>query len=53
MKNLIKAIVLIFIIIVLPMSADVMSKIITMDMIIKCVYLTSGLAGIYFYKECR
>lgn len=51
MKNIIKAIVFIFIIIVLPMLADTISNYITMDMILKCVYLLLGLAGIYFWKE--
>lgn len=53
MKKLIKAIVIIFIIIILPIIADMVSNKITMDMIMKCVYLTSGLILIGFRKVGR
>ena len=53
MKNLIKAIIILGIIIGLPILADTMSNLITMDILIKCVYFASGLAGIYFWKAGR
>ncbi len=53
MKNLIKASILIFIIIVLVILADAISNLITTDILIKCVYFASGLAGIYFWKAGR
>lgn len=53
MKNLTKAIILIFIIIGLPILADKMSKFITMDMIMKCVYFVLGLVLINFRKVGR
>lgn len=53
MKNLIKASILILIIIGLPILADVISNLITMDTIMKCVYFTSGLVLIGFRKVGR
>lgn len=53
MQNLIKAIVFIFIIIILPMLADIISNFIEGDTIIKCVYFISGLILIHFWKESR
>ena len=52
-KNLIKLGVIILIIIILPILADVISNNISMDMIMKGVYLTSGLIVIHFWKEAR
>lgn len=52
-KNLIKLGVIILIIIILPILADVISNNISMDMIMKGVYLASGLAIIHFWKEAR
>lgn len=53
MENLIRAIVFIFIIIVLPMLADTISNLITMETIMKCVYFTLGLVLIGFRKVGR
>lgn len=53
MKNLIKAIIILGIIIGLPIVADFISNLITMDMIMKCVYFVSGLSLIKFYREVR
>ncbi len=53
MKNLIKAIVILGIIIGLPLLADTISNLITMDMIMKCVYLALGLILISFRKVGR
>ena len=53
MKNLIKAIVILGIIIGLPILADTILNLVTMDMIMKCVYFVSGLILIKFYKEAR
>lgn len=53
MKNLIKAIIILGIIIGLPILADTISNLITRDTIMKCVYFTSGLTGIYFWKVGR
>lgn len=53
MKNLIKAIIILGIIIGLPLLADTISNLITMDMIMKCVYFVSGLILIGFRKVGR
>lgn len=53
MEKLIKTIIILGIIIGFPMLADFISNLITMDMILKCVYLTLGLVLIKFRKEVR
>ena len=56
-KNLKQTILFILIVIGLPilinLVVEAISNIVTMDMIVKCVYLTLGLSIIYILKEAR
>ena len=57
MRNLIEKILFIIVIIGLPILANLLaegiSNILTIGMIMKCVYLTLGLSIIYIFKEAR
>ena len=56
-KNLKQTNLFILIVIGLPilinLVVEAISNIVTMDMIVKCVYLTLGLSIIYILKEAR
>lgn len=51
MERFIRIIVILGIIIGFPILADYISNIITIGMIMKCIYLTLGLSAICIFKE--
>ncbi len=53
MGKIIKAIIILGIFIGAPLLAEHISNLVTMGMIMKCVYFVSGLILIHFWKECR
>lgn len=53
MGKIIKAIIILGIFIGTPLLAEHISNLVTMDMIMKCVYFVLGLILINFWKECR
>ncbi len=53
MEKILRGIIILGIFIGVPLLAEYISNLVTMDMIMKCVYFVSGLILIHFWKECR
>lgn len=52
-KTILITIIFIGLIALINLIAEILSNIITMDMIIKCIYLVLGVSIIYLFKEVR